>query len=43
MPGEKARVSNVCQCLLSNVAVYVLILGLLVAKALQGKDEGSTS
>ena len=31
MPGEEARVSNVCQCSLSNVAgVYVLILGWLV-------------
>ena len=30
MPGEEARVSNVCQCSLSNVAGYVLILGWLV-------------
>ena len=29
MPGEEARVSNVCQCSLSNVAGYVLILGLI--------------
>ena len=31
VPGEEARVSNVCQCSLSNVAGYVLILGLVVA------------
>ena len=45
MPGEeaRARVSNVCQCSLSNVTGYVLILGLLVAEALQVKEEGSTS
>ena len=29
--GRGYRVSNVCQCSLSNVAGYVLILGLLVA------------
>ena len=31
MPGEEARVSNVCLCSLTNVAWYVLILRLLVA------------
>ena len=31
MPGEEARVSNVCLCSLTNVAWYVLILCLLVA------------
>ena len=25
MPGEKARVSNVCLCSLTNIAAYVLI------------------
>ena len=31
MPGEEARVSNVCLCPLTNLAWYVLILHLLVA------------
>ena len=41
MPREEATLSNVCQCSLTNVARYVLILRIF--EGFQVKNEDSTS